>query len=491
MNSKTYGFIAWLLLIGPVLVGSACSTKKVSRTADLDLPESFSMSGDEPAPDRWWTSFEDPKLNRLVNTSLSENLDVKTAWDRLAQSMALAKREGADLYPRLEGSAQYARDVTESGSEGRGTIVGGSLVGGGTGGRTYSNEYTLNLNASYEVDVWGRVRAASEAAEQELNASKQDVHATALSVTAQVADVWYRLIEQRRQLALINDQIASNQEYLELVRTRFQRGAVSATDVLQQENLLTSTRAAKRRVRAERNRLRHQLAVLLGRVPEQASLPERSTLPDLAPRPETGIPVRWLRRRPDVRRAFYRVRAADRELASAIANRFPRLSINPQFRSDAGDVSNLLDSWTARLAANVTHPIFDAGRRKAEAERARAVKRERVHNYQQTVLNGIREVEDALSSEVQQKKRVTDLREQVERSERTVDQLLERYRNGAADYLRVLDEIRNRQQLQRDLLAARSRLVRTRIDLYEALGGSWSLPLPDDVPETLSNRRQG
>jgi NodT family efflux transporter outer membrane factor (OMF) lipoprotein len=472
-----------LLTVLSLLV--SCSTEQVTRKPTVDLPDAFSASGNEQTPDRWWKAFEDRKLNRLVQTSLSDNMDVKTAWDRLAQSMAVAKQEGADLYPRVDGSFQYARDVTESGSGGGGTIVGGSLVGGGTGGRRYSDEYSLNLNASYEVDVWGRVRAASEAAEQDLLASREDVYATALSVSAQVTDVWYRLVEQRAQLDLINDQIETNENYLDLVQTRFQRGAVSSSDILQQQNLVTATQTEKRRVKAEIARLRHQLAVLQGSVPEQVSIPSRSSLPELAPRPETGIPSQWIRKRPDIRRAYRQVKSADRELASAIASRFPRINITPQFRADAAIPSNLLETWSARLATGVSYPLFNAGELKAGQELAKAEKFEQIHQYTSTVLTGIREVEDALSSEVQQKKRVEDLRAQIERSGRTVDLLLEQYRNGTTHYLRVLDEIRNRQQLQRDLLAARGQLVRTRIALYEALGGSWDLPLPDNVPEPL------
>ncbi len=457
----------------------------MTREPEVDLPDAFSSSGSKAVPDRWWTAFDDRKLNRLVKASLSDNLTLKTAWDRLAQSMAIATQEDADLYPRVDGSFQYARDVTESGSGGGGTIVGGSLVGGGTGGRRYSDEYSLNLNASYEVDVWGRVRAASEAAEQQLLASREDVQATALSVSAQVTDVWYQLVEQRAQLRLINDQIDTNEDYLDLVRSRFQQGAVSSSDVLQQQNLVTSTRTEKRRVKAEIARLRHRLAVLQGTVPEQASLPSKTTLPDLAPRPKTGIPSTWIRKRPDIRRAFHRVKSADRELASAIASRFPRINITPQFRADAAIPSNLLETWSARLATGVSYPLFNAGELKAGEELARAEKYEWIHRYTNTVLTGIREVEDALSSEVQQRKRVEDLRAQIDRSGRTVDLLMEQYRNGATDYLRVLDEIRNRQQLQRDLLAARGQLVRSRVDLYEALGGSWELPLPDNVPEPL------
>jgi len=483
-------FRRWLYLTAGfvLMVGMAgCSTEKVPRNPSLTLPQSFSRSGEVDAPDRWWTAFEDDRLDRLVRSSLKGNKDLHAAWDRLAQAVAVARRADADLYPQVDASVSAARDVTES-AGGGGTIVGGSIVGGGGGGRSYSNEYTLNLNASYEVDVWGRVRAAVEAADQRVRASEQDLHAAAMSLSAQVANTWYRLVEERARLDLIREQTRTNEQSLELVRARFERGAVPASDLLQQRNLLEATRTRRHRVRAQIETLKHQLAVLQGRVPGQVGVPDRASLPDLPPRPETGVPAEWIRRRPDVQSAFHRIKSTDRELASALADRFPRLTIRPRFRSDAATPANLLETWSARLIASLARELFDGGRREAEIDRLRAARRERIHAYADVILTGVREVEDALTNEAQQEKRVRGLRDQLDRSRRTVDRLMDRYRSGAVEYLRVLDEIRNRQQLQRDLLTARAQLVRFRIDLYEALGGSWSLPVPEDVPESVAER---
>ncbi len=477
--------VRWLQ-IGIVLLSVSCNTGSVSRNPSFTLPETFRLSGEKKAPDRWWTAFDDSKLNRLVRSSFSGNFQLKTAWDRLARARAIAKREGADLYPGVEGSLSYSRDVTKN-TGGGGTIVGGSFVGGGSGGRTYSNEYTLSLNASYEVDVWGRVRAANEAAEQEVRASRENVRATALAISAQITDIWYRLVENRAQLNLLDEQIETNQQYLELVRTRFQQGTAGSTEVLQQENLLKSVRTSRHQVRARINTLKHQLAVLQGNAPGTEPIPERNDLPKLPDRPETGVPVRWLHKRPDLRRAFHRIQSSDRRVAEAIADQFPRITITPRFRTDAATPANLLETWSARLMLNLIQPLIDGGRRRAEVERTRAAKKEQVHQYALAVLNGIREVEDALTNEVQQQNVIQGLRDQLDRSRKTVDQLLDSYQNGAVGYLRVLDEIRNRQQLQRNLLSARGQLFRFRIDLYEALGGSWDLPLPENVPETLSS----
>jgi outer membrane protein TolC len=251
------------------------------------------------------------------------------------------------------------------------------------------------------------------------------------------------------------------------VRLRFQKGAVSATDVLQQRKLVDSTRTEKARARRELETLRHQLAVLIGKVPGQVDLPDSTQLPELAGLPDTGMPSSLVRRRPDIRSAYLRVRSND-----------PRFTITGNFRTTAVEPSALLDEWLASLAGNMTAPLLDGGRREAEVDRARAAASESLHNYGQTVLTAVREVEDALSSERQQRRALEGVRRQLRLSDRTVDQLMRKYRNGTVDFLRVLDELRRHQQLQRSVLSARFRLVQDRIDLYRALGGTWNLERP-------------
>lgn len=475
-----------MLLLGSLLF--ACSTSVKNKTP-IELPEQFSETGSEELADRWWTVFGDPKLNQLIQKSLGKNFELKTAWDRLAQAREVANREDADLFPSLDASTEASRSASRSEGGAGGTFVGGSFVSGGGGGEiTYSEEYTFNLNASYEVDIWGRVNAASDAAKFDAKATRQDLQAASLSTSSKVAETWYELVEERARLQLIDRQINTNEQQLELIQVRFRKGQVPATDVFQQRELLKSTQSLRSRTERNVETLRHQLAVLIGTPPTQVELPEKSSLPSLPPAPKTGIPAEWIRKRPDIRSAFLQLKSADRDAAAAFANEFPQFTITPSFRTTGVEYAKLFNDWTTRLMGNLVQPIIDGGRRNAETARARAKRSEELHNYLQTILTGMREVEDALSNERKQQKTLQHLQEQLDISNQTVQQLIERYKKGVTDFIRVLDELRNNQQLQRDVLSARSQLIQYRIDLYLALGGGWELSPPDNVPvEDFSN----
>lgn len=464
-----------ICICGVLLLCVSCATEPRQVSPPVQMPDRFSDSGSGPLPDKWWTALDDAQLAELVERSLEGNFSLKAAWDRLDQARALARQRGAPLWPQLDGTASGGRSARE-------TEVAGSEQ------RIYADEYSLGLTTSYEVDVWGRVRANYEAGQLNAQASSEDLQAAALSLTAQVANAWYRLVEQYAQRDLLERQITTNKRYLQLVELRFRKGEATAPDVLQQRKLVESTRTEKSAVKARLETLRHQLAVLVGSVPRKADLPSRAKLPDLPSLPKTGVPAKWLRQRPDIYSAYLRVQSRDRELAAAIADQYPTFRISGNLTTSAAQPSQLVDQWLAKLAGNMTAPLLDGGRREAEVDRQKAALSESLHNYAQTVLTGVQEVEDALTNETQQRETVAGLLRQLELSNRTVVQLWDRYTNGTSGFLRVLDELRTQQRLQREVLAARAQLVRDRVDLYRTLGGTWKLNRPQGSPaESLVN----
>ncbi len=466
--------VVWITISLALL--TSCATPEQRVDTPIDLPRGFSESGEKPLPNTWWRTLEDRKLNKLISDALDTNFDLKVAWARLDQARAVARTESATLWPQLDGAASVSRTVRENGADTASRTVSGSSS---DSGRTYSDEFSLGLTASYEIDVWGKVRAATDAALLDAKASAADVRAAALSLTAQVATTWYQLVTQRAQLNLLEKQIATNRQYLDLVSLRFQKGAVSVTDVLQQRKLLEATRTEKERTRAGLRTLRHQLAVLLGEVPAHTSFPEKAQLPQLPSLPDTGVPAEVLRQRPDVRSAYLRLRSKRRSVAVAIAKKYPHFSISASFSSAAAEPSALLEKWLASLAGNMTAPILEGGRRQAEVTRSRAAAAQRLHAYGQTLLTAVREVEDALSNEQYQRRALRRIERQLRLSKATMRQLVRKYRNGTADFLHILDELRTLQTLQRQRLSAQFELVRHRINLYRALAGTWDLNRPD------------
>jgi NodT family efflux transporter outer membrane factor (OMF) lipoprotein len=425
----------------------------------LVLPEAFSRTGTEAAPDRWWLALNDAQLNALIDQALAGNLDLRVLWDRLDQAAATARREGAPLFPSLTGEAgaQRTRQLTRGGPD------------------VYQNTFSLGLAAVYEVDLWGRVRSTVGAAELEVRASEEDLAAAAMTLAAGVAGTWYQIVDLRGQIVLLDEQIRTNEKYLDLVTLRFRSGKVSAVDVLQQRQLLEATRAEKVLAESQLKVLEHQLAILTGRAPGTLVAEAGGELPALPPVPQTGLPAEIIRKRPDVRSAYHRLQEADQRVAAAVADRFPRISLSVGASTAVEETRNLFDNWLAGVAANLVAPLFDGGEREAEVSRTHAAASERLHAYGQTVLVSLGEVEDALVQERQQQQYLASVEQQLDLATKATEQLHQQYVQGGLDYLRVLAALQSQQRLQRERLQAQRELIGFRINLYRALGGGWGM----------------
>ena len=441
----------------------SCAPPAVTVPAPVPLPKAFSANGADPLPARWWTAFDDAGLDAVIDRALRENFSLRTAWDRLAQARAAAAASGAPLWPALNGSAGASRTVQRT-----------PLTG-----RTYTNQVSLGLAASYEVDLWGRIRSTHDATRLDVEARREDLRAAAISLTADIASTWYLLAEQREQSKLLGEQIQTNEKVLAIITMKFRRGQASATDVLQQRQLVESTRGERVQVASVLAVLEHLLDVLSGRRPGSGAPAGPAALPTLGAVPATGVPAEWVRRRPDVRAAEVRAAAADRRVAAAIAEQFPRLALSAGADTSAERLRDVFDNWLANLAANLTAPLFDAGLRAAEVERTRAVVSERLNAYGAAVLAGLQEVEDALTREARQVEYVESLRKQLDLSNKAVAQTLDDYTKTGRDFTRYLTTLLSHQRLERTYLTARRQRVDDRIDLCRALSTGWTLEAPD------------
>jgi len=460
------------ILLPAVAFLSSCAPEAVRVESSAEVPEAFSSGGAATPPARWWTAMDDASLDRLVEEALRGNFSIRQAWDRLDQARALAEQADAPLLPSVDGTAEASRTGLRA----------------EPAPRTYTTEYAFGLSASYEVDLWGRVRSTADAARLDAYASTQDLQAAAVTLTARIAEVWYQLIEAQGQLRLLDEQIATNEKYLELISLRFGQGLVEASDVLQQKELVEETRGERVLVESAIAVLQHQLAVLLGRPPKGLEVDAPPALPDLPPLPATGLPAALVRRRPDVRAAALRVQAADRRVAAAVADQFPRLSLTASGETSAEEMRDLFDNWLAVLAANVVTPLFDANRRGAEVERTRAIVSERLNAYGQTVLESVQDVEDALVQEAKQARYVESLGKQLDLAREATGRVRDIYSTTGRDFLRYLTTLLGYQRLQRTYRSAKRDLVLYRIDLYRALAGGWTLPRPSRA-ETSGPRR--
>ena len=452
------------LVLAALCLITACSVAPNRYQAPIETPVAFSESGQGELLDHWWLSFNDPELNRLIGTALQQNLDLRVTFNRLEQAKAVARKTGSELIPAISGNSGINRIVDSSTTSQDAT----------------RDNFNLGLAASYELDLWGRIRAGTQAAELDMAASELDIQTAAIALTAEIASTWYQLIEQYKQLALLNQQIETNTQNVDIVAARFRGGQASVADLFQQSQVLEAVKGNKYTVIAAIDVLKNRLAILTGQAPTALTLDHFDRFPELPPLPATGLTAELIQRRPDIQSAYKRLQAADLRIAAAIADRFPKISLSGSLDATAPDLQDFFNNWMATLAGNLVIPLIDGGRRIAEVDRNKALTEEALNRYGQQILTSLEEVENALSQERQQHKRLDSLKKQLRYLNEANNQIRMRYIYGAIDFLRVLTSQVNQQSLQRTVIQAERELIAFRIALYRSLAGGWTLTQPVD-----------
>ncbi|MCX2740830.1 TolC family protein [Pontibacter anaerobius] len=436
-----------------LLCFSGCNRKMADVQLPYESPQTFSLPGEEVAPDRWWQAFEDPTLNILVDSALESNLPLKVFWYQFEESKAILTITSAARVPDV--FLQLRSGISRPEPD----FAGGENT-------------QLGLGASYEADLWGRIRYSIAAEEYRFRASYYDYKTAAVTLTAEVALAWFRLKANNIQLQLVDDQLETNEQVLALIRNRFASGQVRGVDVLRQRQLIESTKQQRITLELQKELLENQLSILLGQPPGEV-VEASAKMPELPPLPQTGIPLQLVNRRPDVQRSFSILQASDREVAAAISNRYPRLtfSLNAALRSN--DLIGLFESQAISLGSSLLAPIFNGGRLKAQVDQAEAIRQQQLNDYGQTVLVAFQEIENALIQETKQVQQIEVIAKQVELAEKTFGQLRIEYLNGFIPYLDVLVTLNQLQQLRLDLVNARLDLLEIRVGLYRALAGGF------------------
>lgn len=448
-----------------VFLLSACTMFDPAPPSDRgeNLPDSFveARGGNGTVSDMWWKELNSPELNRLIDEALSSNLNLKQAWARLKQARASAVIAGADRWPDLELSGDVSHAHEHRNAPGGDTEI-------------IKKNRALGLVSQYELDLWGRIRAGRKSGELSAKATREDLKSAAMTVSAEVARNWVRLIYEKKKQNLLQSQIETSKKYLQLTRMRFFNGMNTALDVLQQKENLDGTKSRLPLTKSAQREYTHKLALLLAR--PKSSLPEckREQLPHPGPPPQAGLPAELLRQRPDIRAAWRRLRGAKWDLTAAKADLLPRITLTASHEFSAPQFNTLFQNWVTSLAGGLTAPLFDGKRRMAEVDRTRAVVEERLYGYRETVLTAINEVEDALSNERWQRQYIKSLGKKLESARTALEQARSQYINGMSGYLPVLTELISVQELELDLLSARKDLLLYRIALYRALGGTWT-----------------
>lgn len=460
-------FIYTLPLL-PLLLTS-CISFEPERGDELlqnQTPEHFSQtSGTVEARVDWWKSFGSEQLNRLMDEAFAGNLTIEQYAARLEQAEASARKAGATAKAQLDGKASASSSYTSYSSS--------------TGGSATEPDFTLGLYASYEVDLWGRLKSTTRAALATYEASKFDLQSAGMTLSAELATTYFTWLAQNEALALYQSQLQSNRNKLSALERRYKAGQSTMLDLLQQRQQVASAEAKIPPVLANIQTLENQIAVLTGRIPGTDLQLAAEPLPELPARPAAGLPIQLLENRPDIRSAQLKLESADWSVGAARAARLPTLSLSGSIYTSEERVDDLFDDWASSLAASLVAPLLDGGYLKAEADRALAAAREQVAVYRLTVLEALQETEDALSSEKHQADYVEALRKQYAAAKNSEAESIRRYQRGILPYLDTLTAIVARESLEITHLTARAELLGDRIQLYRSLGGDWTFMLEE------------
>jgi multidrug efflux system outer membrane protein len=432
------------------------------------------------ADETWWKQFGDPVLDGLVRKAVAENLDLKVAAARVDQYLGVLDTTRSNYFPQV--------------GAGAGVAVGNQY------GR-WNENFQGTLNASWELDIWGKYRRAEEGVKAQILASESGRRALLMTVVSGVAGGYVNLRSFDRQLEISRETEKVYAEGLRLLRLRFKYGTITQLDVAQAESQYETARQAiainERNVRLQEN----LLSVLLGQPPSE--IPRGKTFDELSvPAIPAGLPSTLLERRPDIIQAEQTLVAANAQVSVVRSAYFPTISLTGALGFVSRDLEKVFDhdSKYSSAGGGVTVPLLTFGAISGQVKQAEAVERQALHQYRQTVLSAFRETEDALVGVTKGKERADSLELQVKALDDCARLAHLQFDGGATSYLSVLDAERSLFERKLSLVQGRSDVVLSVIGVYKALGGGWGVEAekeaapppapPSSVPPEPSTARR-
>ncbi|MFT3789412.1 MAG: efflux transporter outer membrane subunit [Tepidisphaeraceae bacterium] len=418
---------------------------------------------------RWWESFNDQQLNRLLVRAVESNLDVKLAESRVRQARAELQGSNAGFFPTLDASGGYTR--TRSSTNARTGVPANAVI------PTETDLYRAGFDAGWEIDIFGGTRRAVESAQASFEASIESRRGVLVSLLAEVAQNYVALRGYQHQLQIVQRNVKAQSETVDYQRTRLKAGIATDLTVAQAESLLASTQAQIPGLETSIRQTIHRLSVLIDREPE-ALLKELSSdvaLPVGPPNVPPGLPSDLLRRRPDVRQAERQLASATANIGVATADYYPRFTLNGSLGLSSTHFSNWGDSPSTffSFGPGVTWRLFDFGRIAANIRIQNALQEQAFIGYRQSILNALLDVENALVAYNREQARRASLQDAVAANRRAVQLASQLYDAGVVDFLNVLNARQSLYQSE-DQLAQSETIVSTNlVALYKALGGGW------------------
>jgi outer membrane protein, multidrug efflux system len=444
-----------------------CAVGPDYERPEIDTPQEYRDQIDQGATfanRRWWEVFQDAELNRLITVALEENKDLAIAAARVEEARAQAGFVRGDYYPQI--------GVNASGQ--RGNLADAIIPGLGN-----RNNYALTADLAWEIDLFGRIRRSSEAARAELLASEYSRRAICIALIADVANAYFLVRDLDARVQIAKRTVATRRDSTRLIRARFERGITPMLDVNQAEIEQATATADLAAFERDLVQAENLLSILLGRNPGRIGRGDPLANQVLPPAVPAGLPSELLERRPDVLAAEQLLAAQVARIGAAQALRFPRLSLTSSTGLASDDLSSLLNSDTSiwNIGANLFQPLFTGGKNKQRVEIEKARAEQLLKQYELTILQSLREVEDALVA-IRTYRDETAAREMQTRAATNAAMLSRaRYNGGVTSYLEVLDIERSLFQAEIATSIVRRARLGAVVNLYKALGGGW---LPDE-----------
>lgn len=461
MSVKTPLALACAALLSGCMVGPDYVRPSV------DLPAQYGAT-DTAAPAAvargWWKQFNDDTLNALVDQALADNSDVQRAAARIEQADALLREAGAALFPDVGLEAGASRSRISG--------VGAPIPAGAP---LYRKNFQTAIATSFELDFWGKLRRASEAARAQALGTRYAKDTVELTLVSQVTGNYLNLRALDAQLALSRDTLATRRENADILRTRVARGLTNELELQQALGAQAQIEAQIADLSRSRALVENQLALLTGRLGQQIAPGDLRSLP-LPPLPPAGLPSSLLDARPDVRQAESELASANALIGVAKAALYPSISLTGNYGSQSRELSDLFSGpsniWSLGLSLDL--PLFDGGRRSARVDQASAQQKQALAGYVSAIRNAFTDVRDALVSAEQYALSVEALQKQADAAARSLQLAQKRYDAGYSRYLEVLDAQRTANEASLALVRSRQGQLAEVVNLYAALGGGWA-----------------
>src|SRR5882757_9696429 len=470
-------------LSGPMLgIGlTGCTVGPNYQSPEMKEAPGRSALNGESVPSRtvegavdiaWWKSFRDFQLSSLVERLVAQNLDLDTAAERVIQSMAQRRVAVSQGLPHIEGQSSSTYDRQSP----NGTL---SLLTPAPGA---SSEYALfrdGLTSSWQLDLFGRVRRAVEAADAETLAAVENRHGVALAALAELAQSYMQLrgTQDRFEIAKRNLRLAD--ENVELVNTRFGGGVATTLDLAQARAQQATIAATLPPLRIQEAELINAIGLLLGAAPRalETELRRSQMVPRVPRKIPVGMPGTLVRRRPDVREAEAQLREATAETGVAVANFYPDVTLNGAVSVESLRLTNLFSPTSAAFAVgpSISIPIFEGGQLRGALALRESRQREAAIFFQKTALRAWKEVDDALTAYREAQHRRADLARSVTANKAALQAARQRYAEGAIDFLNVIASQAQLLQSENDLADSDTQIATDLVNLYRALGGGWEI----------------